>query len=777
MVLYDIQAMKVVGELRIQSRHPIKYVVWSPKHRFVAMFSKSNIHIARANLDECCFTFENSRIKSGAWDEDTFVYNTATHIKYLLPNGDKGIIRTIEDPVYICQISPNSNEVHFLNREKKAGVAKIDPTEYIYKVAVTKCKYRTVVRIMRSGKLVGKSIIAYLQKKGFPEVALHFVKDEKIKFQLALQCGNIATAKESAEKLEKKNPKEGKKCWEKLGVEALRQGVCHIVEEAYMKTSNFDRLSFLYTITGNDANLRKMLNIASKYRRDKNAIVSQFHNTLYLGDVEARVECLKKAGMSKLAYVTAVTHGLETQAKAIATELKGDVPALPDLSKAKLLKPPTVIIRAKTKKEYNWPLVEVSSGYFDGIDLANLDLSQPDEEEKEKLELEDDPIEAEETQDNLGGWGVQDTKAEDSKSGGDGWGEGTDFKLDLDDIVGGEDTAAPDDTKEGGDDFYVFPSEGKSLDRKWAESSNLAGDLAAAGEFDMALHSLNRQIAAIRFGPVEDKLVNVWNMSHASLPMVFGMPSMTVPLQRLNAQDEPQGLPRLCYEMHHCVDMLQQAYKMVSTGAFPEALGIFRNILATIPVLDISSQDQEAKLRDLRSICKEYITGLRLEAARRREKNPSRQSALAAYFSRCRMQPVHQVRALLNAVKIAFKLKNYKATASFCRRILELCVSGDRNQLSKVVKPTQIRALLKKTEGLNTDAVPIDYREGETLIIDCKTLAPLPKGAKPVKCPYCLSCYSKEGTVCVTCEIAKVGADIQPYRPRGGQGGSGAMRW
>lgn len=45
--------------------------------------------------------------------------------------------------------------------------------------------------MVRNAKLVGQSIIAYLQKKGYPEVALHFVKDEKTRFGLALECGNI----------------------------------------------------------------------------------------------------------------------------------------------------------------------------------------------------------------------------------------------------------------------------------------------------------------------------------------------------------------------------------------------------------------------------------------------------------------------------------------------------------------------------------------------------------------------------------------------------------
>ena len=71
---------------------------------------------------------------------------------------------------------------------------------------------------MRNAKLVGQSIISYLQKKGYPEVALHFVKDEKTRFGLALECGNLEIALEAAKSLD------DKVCWQKLSDMALLQG-------------------------------------------------------------------------------------------------------------------------------------------------------------------------------------------------------------------------------------------------------------------------------------------------------------------------------------------------------------------------------------------------------------------------------------------------------------------------------------------------------------------------------------------------------------------------
>lgn len=228
MLLYDIQSLKVLAEMSTQSRHPIKYVSWSTDHQYLAMYSKATIYVTNSRLEEVCTINENSRIKSGAWDPiGVFVYTTATHIKYLLPNGENGILRTLETPIYIT--SASSTSVTYLDRELRSGKLTIDATEYLFKIALLKHKNREVLKIMQSKKLVGESIIAYLHKKGYPEVALHFVEDPTIKFSLALECGNIGVALECATKLDKDE------CWHKLGVEALRQGN-HQVSDKNKKT-------------------------------------------------------------------------------------------------------------------------------------------------------------------------------------------------------------------------------------------------------------------------------------------------------------------------------------------------------------------------------------------------------------------------------------------------------------------------------------------------------------------------------------------------------------
>ena len=54
-------------------------------------------------------------------------------------------------------------------------------------------------------------------------MALHFVKDEKTRFALALECMDIDVALEAAKALDEKE------CWEKLGEAALMLGNHQVV--------------------------------------------------------------------------------------------------------------------------------------------------------------------------------------------------------------------------------------------------------------------------------------------------------------------------------------------------------------------------------------------------------------------------------------------------------------------------------------------------------------------------------------------------------------------
>jgi coatomer protein complex subunit alpha (xenin) len=134
----------------------------------------------------------------------------------------------------------------------------------------------------------------------------------------------------------------------------------------YQRTKNFDKLSFLYLITGNLDKLKKMNKIA-EIRKDVSA---QYQGALLLGDVEERINILKNCKQKSLAYLTAKTHGMDEVAEELSHEILGEGKDLPVVnSAAKFLKPPVPIQQA----EANWPLLTVSKGFFEGTMMSRYE--------------------------------------------------------------------------------------------------------------------------------------------------------------------------------------------------------------------------------------------------------------------------------------------------------------------------------------------------------------------------------------------------------------------
>lgn len=179
--------------------------------------------------------------------------------------------------------------MYCLDRAAKSKILHIDPTEYRFKLALVKRNYEEMLNIIRNSSLVGQSIISYLQKKGYPEIALQFVQDPTTRFELAIECGNLDVAVDMAKQLDKP------KLWSRLSTEALAHGNHQIVEMCYQKLKQFDKLSFLYLATGDITKLARMAKIA-EHRGD---FTARFQNALLLGEVEDRIQMFKEIDLCR----------------------------------------------------------------------------------------------------------------------------------------------------------------------------------------------------------------------------------------------------------------------------------------------------------------------------------------------------------------------------------------------------------------------------------------------------------------------------------------------
>mmetsp|Transcript_10079 Transcript_10079/g.32872 ORF Transcript_10079/g.32872 Transcript_10079/m.32872 type:complete len:1080 (+) Transcript_10079:122-3361(+) len=584
LLLFETQSRRILSELQVQR---VKYVHWSPNNAFVALISKHGITIASRELDQLCSISETVRVKGGVWDSHSkvFVYTTLNHVKYCLTSGDTGTLRTLDMPVYLTQVL--KGKLHCLDRECKTRILSIDMTEANFKLALESKNYAEVMHIIRHARLCGEALVAYLQDRGYPEVALHFVKDLTTRFKLAVACGNIQVALSTAYELG------DDVSWHHLGVEALRQGNYQVVEMAYQRTKNFERLSFLYLLTGNTDKLRKMLKIA-EMRHD---LMARFHNALFLGDAEERMRVLEDAGQLALAYLTSATHGLTEQAERLGDRIGPTAISIQrslelqrgDDSCALLLQPPTPIVRAE-----NWPLLAVSRmSMYELLDSqSRYAPEQDDEDSGETWEAQlgsDIPLSRDVVDEVPGGWDDE-LELEDELMTATAAIEGSQISTG---IMREDDGQAP---------FHAPPS-GVAPMAVWCETACHAAYHAAAGSFETGMHLLYRQIAVVEFRPLKQAFMARALSSLHSLP---GLPLALAVVMPVRGQTLTETraslLPVIPLNMAQLIDLLKHAYKEFQRGNFVTSERIFRTILRTLPLYVAETRAEAQEVRP----CKQF---------------------------------------------------------------------------------------------------------------------------------------------------------------------------
>jgi len=754
-VLFEVQSRRVLGELNAPK---LKFVVWSPNGDKVALVCKFGVIIADRGLEQLCSVSDTVRIKSGAWDvntQDLFVYTTLHHVKYCLPSGDSGTIRTLDQPIYAQRVMGES--LFCLDREARPKVISIDATESKFKLALHEKRYGEVMHMVRHSRLCGRAIVAYLQTKGFPEVALHFVREPRTRFRLALACGNIEAAMESAFSLESNlAPGDtGRDIWGILGSEALRQGNHQVVEMSYQRTKDFDRLSFLYLITGESEKLKKMLKI-SQMRGD---VMGRYYNALLLGNAEERVKVLEESGNLSLAYIQAKTHGLEEDAERVKVTIETNdgsveglvekVLALQEESKGGcLLQPPTPIIRAD-----NWPTLEVKKTTLEDLEAAQETYAK---EQKDNTAAEPEFDVIEDTPNDLTAWEDDGFIAEDGDDMGD-WEDDLDLP---DDIVPTPKKEEPSLDQVEDSDSFQMPTAGRPPAGCWVSNSSHVSDHMSAGAASSALQLLHRQIAASDFSVLKQNMMTSYLSSNVSMPGLPGSVSLSIPLLRNDQNSHPtvESLPRCTYNIKELVTGIRTGYRAFQTGKFNDAKGAFTKVLTTIPFVITESRSNANELKEMLDVCREYITAIRIKGAMAEcAKDPVRSTELSAYFTHCNLQPVHLLLALRSAMGTSFKHKNYILAASFARRLLELPDMASERNADLRVKASKV---LQKSEQMARNEHTLRYNENAAFQLDAKLFIPVYDGDTYIKCSYCGSVFTEEimkHKNCMTCGFSSVG--------------------
>lgn len=359
--------------------------------------------------------------------------------------------------------------------------------------------------------------------------------------------------------------------------------------------------------------------------------------------------------------MTAKSHGLEEECQSIleATGLTEEQLTTPTMGEP--LTPPKAVV--PTFKA-NWPTRATSVSVFEKALLGQV----------EGLSLEDQPAAA------ANGFGLdeddEDAAAKngalpdaDEEEDAAGWDMGEDIVPEADsDFVNVETTDA------GG--------AGSSEADLWARNSPLAVDHVAGGSFETAMQLLNRQVGAVNFAPLKPRFLEVYQASKTFLPASVGLPPLVNYVRRTVDETDPRKvLPIIPRDLESLAATdLQRGYDCMKGNKLEDGLKIFKSILHAVLINAVSNESEVAEAKKLITSASEYAVAMEIELARRKlgtndvvAKNPEllkRSLELSAYFTIPKIEVPHRQLALLNAMNLAMRSKNYNSALSFANRII-----------------------------------------------------------------------------------------------------------
>ncbi|KAI9816560.1 MAG: hypothetical protein M1827_001692 [Pycnora praestabilis] len=731
-VLYDIQQKKHLSELSVNG---VKYAVWSSDGLYAALLSKHNVTIVTKSLEQVSTLHETIRIKSATWDDaGVLLYSTLNHIKYTLLNGDNGIVRTLDQTVYLVKVKARS--VYCLDRSAKPKVLNIDPTEYRFKLALVKRNYDEMLQIIKNSSLVGQSIISYLQKKGYPEIALQFVQDPQTRFELAIECGNLDVAVEMAKQLDRP------KLWTRLGNEALAHGNHQIVEMTYQKLRNFDKLSFLYLATGDEEKLARMAKIA-EHRGD---FTSRFQNALYIGDIENRIQMFREIDLYPLAYMTAKSQGITKECQSIleASGLTEDQIIMPSIGAP--LSPPKALV--PTHKS-NWPVKAASHSFFEKALLGQVEGLEDEGTPAANGHDMDETVEEDSAAKQNGHLGDEDE--EDAA----GWDMGDDINIEAE-----NDFVNVDSTQVG---------TGGSEAEIWTRNSPITADHVAAGSFETAMQLLNRQVGAVNFEPLKPRFLEIYQASKTYLPASAGLPPLVNYVRRnIDETDPGKILPIIPRDLESiAAGDLQEGYSAMRSNKLEAGVKVFKRILYSLLVSAVSTSQEVTEAKKIILTAAEYIIAMSIELQRRSlgsdfaklsEEAKKRSLELSAFFTIPKLEVAHRQLTLASAMNWTFRNGNRATALNFANKII---AKGGSAKILEGARKTKAGC-----GSSPKDAFDIDFDQFAEFDICAASYSPIYSGSPSVACPYDGSKFHSQykGKVCTVCEVAEIGAPASGLR-------------
>ena len=129
--LFDVDAASILGSAVVSG---IKRCCWNAEGSRLAVVTKTGVMLLGESMKVLAEVTEKVRVKDALWEKSgVLLYNTMNQLKYLLPSGEGGIVRSLDEPVYLVAVS--GRVVKAFTRKGDLISFAIDSTEFMLKVA------------------------------------------------------------------------------------------------------------------------------------------------------------------------------------------------------------------------------------------------------------------------------------------------------------------------------------------------------------------------------------------------------------------------------------------------------------------------------------------------------------------------------------------------------------------------------------------------------------------------------------------------------------------
>ncbi|SCN58656.1 coatomer alpha subunit, putative [Plasmodium chabaudi chabaudi] len=796
--LYDINLKSILNEMH----HTDIIISVEIVKEYIAFVFKYNIVITTIDLNHLCTVHENIRIKTGTWDscgnKNVFIYNTHTHLKYLLTNGERGLIKYMEEPVYLFKVY--NNKIYYINRKHNVISEPLNDIEYMFKLALINNDeamayyYLEMYRNSQNknennnGKksiYFSYNLIGYIKKKGFANLVLQIVNNNHIIFNMSIQLGHIENALKAAKKIDKKH------IWNILSTHALLLGNYEIAEYSLQKIKAYDRLSFLYFFSGNIEKLKKMLSI-SLIRKD---FISTFLNSLYIGDIEQRINIFIQQNQCNLALLCSHLYNIPINLS--EKEFGFDITNCNYLPpKSFYLSPPIPLIKIKDvdKKSfekisepnseqnipkwdasYNWPskVIESTKNYY--YTAQENQIAQ-----KEKMKY-GEPMGAMDPTHNHLHMSHPHTNSRINQLDPNSQYYNNHIDQRFDDknsSLGDNNDIWKDDVND--DDINIDLPEnhdnalfnlnnnkngkivrGENIILRSLKKNGKISDHIKAGNIQIALKLISKKYGIIDMKPFKQIIKNVYISTYAYITPIQNFIPLKIPIN-INEYNLPDhvhnNLSTTYITKNFLFNQVKKAHKLVTQGKFSSALSLFRNILYSM--IFVNTNENEKELNEYLDMCKNYIFAMRLEEERNATANddPRRSLELMAYFTCCSLQNSHLYLVLRRGMGLAWKAQNYVTAGSFAKRLINGNYENIKGSDEEITKAKKILLVCeqKSTEQYNIDYDPNDYNNIKICSMSLTKISP---NEEIITCPFCHSIAKKSfaSKLCSNCVVAQLG--------------------